>query len=159
MGHISNTCFIERRRFPRYNCTGDVEVLQKERCWAWGTVNQISCGGCYIETVHPLPIDTEAELRLSIAESQLDICAVVVSRDQYGMGLAFVVESSEQRNKLSQLIERVTSNMQAALQHLQQAQERLEEAIPDVGNGRATALQVTVNAISGVKAVMASVVA
>jgi hypothetical protein len=49
--------------------------------------------------------------------------------------------------------------MQAALQHLQQAQERLEEAIPDVGSGRATALQVTVNAISGVKAVMASVIA
>ena len=62
MRHISDTCFIERRRFPRYNCTGDVEVLQKERCWGWGTVNQISCGGCHIETVRPLPIDTEAEL-------------------------------------------------------------------------------------------------
>jgi hypothetical protein len=85
------------------------------------------------------------------------------------MGMAFMVESPEQWNKLSQLVETITGNdlssteqawanpgegaphMQAALQHLQQAQEELREAMYDKGVHRAKALQLAENAINEVK--------
>jgi hypothetical protein len=109
-----------------------------------------------------LPINTEAQLRLTIADTQLGICAKVVSNNPLvGMGMAFIVESPEQWNKLSHLVARialVTPNegqlhMQAALHHLQQAQEELQEAMYDKAEHRETALQLTGNAIDDVRQV------
>ncbi len=147
MVESSDTCFIERRRFPRHRCAGEVEIIQSERCWGWGKANEISLGGCYIETIHPLPLKTEVQLRLGIAGAQLDICAMVVSSDALvGMGVAFILESREQWNKLFDLIEKISKmnhapesawttppeeqlRMQTALEHLQQAQGELQEAM------------------------------
>jgi len=88
----------------------------------------------------------------------------------FGMGMDFVVVPTEQWNKLPQIIEKVTNvddstavlqnsasreqphpHMQAALQHLQQAQKELREAPYGEGEHCARALQLTENAIHEVK--------
>ena len=138
--------FLDRRRFPRYPCTAKAEILQSGKRWGWGTVSDISRGGCYIETMHPLPIGTEAQIRLTIAGIFLDISANVVSSDPtFGMGMDFTVVPAEQWNKLPQVIEIVAdlnhspsvlqveanpektqSHIQAALQQLQLAKMELQ---------------------------------
>jgi hypothetical protein len=109
------------------------------------------------------------ELRLAVADTQLDICARVVSATPLvGMGMAFVVESPQQWTKLVQLEERIKSNdifntepacvnpgegllpMRAALQLLQQAQQKLQEALHDKEELCAKALQLTESAINEV---------
>jgi PilZ domain len=169
MGESSN---IDRRRFFRYPCTSEAEILQSGKLWGWGTVSDISRGGCYIETTHPLPTDAEAKLRVTIAGIVLEIGACVVFSDpMYGMGMDFVAVPTEQWNKLPQIIERVADSglspagqwngprhdkaqqhhMQAALQHLEQAQTELDAAMHGKIGQLAQALQLTENAISEVK--------
>ena len=57
---------VNRRRLPRYPCTGTVEIFQDGRHCGWGTVSEIARGGCYIETNQPLPPGSKAQLRLAI---------------------------------------------------------------------------------------------
>ncbi len=169
MGGSSETHFTDRRHFPRYPCKGSAEILQSGKPWGWGAVSDISCGGCYIETMHPLPAGTEAQLRLSIAGIFLDICARVVSSDpMFGMGMGFLVAPTEQMDRLPQIIEKITDavpspvaqqaelnyakaqpSMEAALQHLKQAQKELQEAMR--GKDGNHALQLTGNAIHEVQ--------
>jgi len=165
----SDNSFVERRRFPRYPCTGAAEVLviQTGKSRRWGTVSDISWVGCYVETMYPLPAGAEAQLRFTIAGLSLDIAAnVVYSRPTFGMGMDFVVAPEEQW-KLSQIMARIAhvdlapavqrnwANheemqplMQAALQHLEQAQKELQ------GGHRAQALQLAENATNEIRQVM-----
>lgn len=172
MGESSDTPFSEHRRFPRYPCKGGAEILKDGTRWGRGSVNEISRGGCYITTAHPLPVGSETHLRLTIADTSLDIYASVISADPLvGMGMAFVRQTRQQRNKLAQIAEKVTataplpfelqtgahteeegrSHLQAALQHLQQAKEEIREGMPDKAEHRENALQSTDNAISEVE--------
>ena len=54
--------FLERRRFPRYACTGSAEIFQSGKRSGWGTVIGVSRGGCCIETTRLLPPGTEVQL-------------------------------------------------------------------------------------------------
>ena len=100
--------FLERRRFPRYACTGSAEIFQSGKRSGWGTVKGVSRGGCYIETTQLLPPGTEVQLRLTIADTALYTSAKVVATDQLvGMGMDFMVVPPEQGNKLAQIIEKV----------------------------------------------------
>jgi hypothetical protein len=134
-------------------------------------VSDISRGGCYVETLHPLATGAAAQLRLTIADIFLDIGAKVVSSDpMFGMGLEFVVVPTAEWDKLPQIIKRVSDvnlsravqqheagleeaqhHMQAALHSLEQAQKQLQEAKHSKGGHRAQALHLTENAIREVQ--------
>lgn len=151
----------ERRGFSRYPCTGAAEILQSGQNWGWGRGRNISCSGCYVETMYPLPTGTEVQLGIIINGVFLDLCANVVFSDpMFGMGVEFV--RTEQWNKLKQAAasrprvggaiafkkvnkvadvdpspsllqdgashEEAQFQMQAVLQHLQQAQKEVQEA-------------------------------
>jgi hypothetical protein len=103
-----NLQLLEHRRFPRYPCRGAAEILQSGRHSGQGTVSKISRGGCYIETARPLPLGTEVQLRLTVADIGLYIGAKVACTDLVGMGMEFMVVPPEQGNKLAQTIEKVT---------------------------------------------------
>ena len=48
--------YKERRRFPRYVCDTGVRIHpEKGHAGYWGTVGDISLGGCYVFTFSPLP--------------------------------------------------------------------------------------------------------
>jgi hypothetical protein len=109
MDEYSDVQFLERRRSPRYPCMGPAEILQSGRRLGWGTVKDISRGGCYIETAQPVPRGAEVQLRLTVAGTDLYVGAKVVANDPLvGMGLDFMVMPPEQGNKLAQIIEKIT---------------------------------------------------
>jgi hypothetical protein len=55
-----------------------------------------------------LPLGTEVQLRLTVADIGLYIGAKVACTDLVGMGMDFMVVPPEQGNKLAQTIEKVT---------------------------------------------------
>src|ERR1700687_4401084 len=86
MAESSGSQHLNRRQSPRSLCAGAVEILQRGSRWEWGRVNDISHGGCYIEILQLLPIGTEAQLQLTIADTLLNIAAKVVSNDPGSRG-------------------------------------------------------------------------
>lgn len=97
------------RSFPRYSCAGAAEIKQDGRLSGWGTVTEISRGGCYIESAHPLTIATAVQLRLTIAGTVVDVGAKVAwITPQVGMGVYFEAVSPEAENQLVQIVEEVT---------------------------------------------------
>jgi len=104
MGEIS-----ERRRFPRYTCTGAVEILQQGHHCGAGIVTDISWLGCYIETVYPLTVGTLAKIRLNLLGISLDIDAMTVSvTPMFGMGMEFTAGSGAQESTFKQIIAAVS---------------------------------------------------
>jgi hypothetical protein len=103
------------RDFLRYPCEGAAEIFQNGRCCGWGKLNDISRGGCYLETVHPMVAGTEARLRITIAGSVLEVDARVVwTTPQVGMGLYFVIDSQEEANNLAQIVDEVAGKVRPA---------------------------------------------
>ena len=98
----------ERRDSPRHPCTGAADILQSGNLWGWGKVSDISRSGCYVETEKTLAVGDAAQLRLSIAGILLDISGRVASATPVvGMGMDFVDVSTEQAEKLTQIIEKL----------------------------------------------------
>ena len=100
----------ERRRFPRYPCKGEVEILQSGQTVEWGTISDIGRCGCYLEMLRlsPLTAGSEVDLRVSIAGIFLNIRArVMCATAQVGMGMDFMAVSPEQEDLLAQIIAKV----------------------------------------------------
>ena len=173
MSERSDFSFIERRRFPRYLCSGAAGVLivQTGKSRRWGTVRDISRVGCYIETKYPLPAGTEAQLRFTIDGTPFDIGANVVTSDpMVGMGMDFVVASTEQ-DKVPHIIAKIADvdlspavrkneasheETQVALEYLEQAHKKLQDTMHGERGHCAQALQLTENAINEVRRVLAT---
>jgi len=101
---------VNRRQSQRFSCTGAAEISQQGSRWGWGRVNDLSTIVCYIEIVHLLPVGSDAQLRLTIADISVDLAAKVVSNDLgIGMGMEFVAATPEQLNKLAQIVSRVST--------------------------------------------------
>lgn len=110
MTNSSDHQLAERRRFPRFPCTGAAEIHQIGQCRRLGKVSDISRGGCYIETLHPLPVGTESQLRLTVGDILLDVDAKVsTATPSVGMGMEFMAVPQAQENKLVQIIEKITA--------------------------------------------------
>ena len=99
---------MERRSFTRHPCNGSCEIFAKgERC-GWGSVTDISRGGCYIEIPHPLPIGSEVQLRLNFGGLDFDVAAkVATSYPLVGMGMVFLPIPEAEQNKLTAILARV----------------------------------------------------
>jgi hypothetical protein len=81
----------ERRLFGRRSCRiGAQASIPGSSVSLPGKVTDISLGGCYVETLAPLPVDTMIELALTAGDTTL--CAsgkVRSSQTGLGMGVAF----------------------------------------------------------------------
>lgn len=99
--------FLEGRNVSRYTCLGGVQILHSGNL-SWGRLGDIGGGGCYIETLFPLPIDTTMQLRLTIAGNILDLSAKVVwTIPQAGMGVSFAFVSAQEKDRIAQILEDV----------------------------------------------------
>jgi hypothetical protein len=87
----------ERRRFPRYRCQGSAEIrAESSGAQQWGTITDISEGGCYIETPAPVAQGQVVNLRLSIGGAALSLSGNVVGvHPMFGMGVTFTSVSPE----------------------------------------------------------------
>jgi len=71
-------------------------------------VSDISRKGCCLETLYPLPVGTEVQLRLTVAGTVLDIAAKVAwIVPQSVMAMSFANISAEQESKIARIIEKV----------------------------------------------------
>jgi hypothetical protein len=93
---------LERRRNPRFAFIADLQVFEPNSGIAiQGRTSDLSCGGCYVDTINPLPPTTSVKLRLTKWDRSFEAHALVVySAVGMGMGLAFVAVDQEQRRTL-----------------------------------------------------------
>jgi hypothetical protein len=93
----------ERRRHPRFRCQNSVEMHVHNGPSFWGTVADLSVGGCYVEM--PLPLDLGTRVKIGIWFDQGKAWAeaeVAHSTPGFGVGIRFT-EISEQNLELIRL--------------------------------------------------------
>jgi PilZ domain len=81
----------ERRQFVRHACRMAAQiVLQNGSLRMTATVTDISLGGCYVEMLSPLPVDTFVDIAISPGDTTLQLSGRVrSSQTNFGMGVSF----------------------------------------------------------------------
>jgi hypothetical protein len=81
----------ERRKFARHTCRIETEVVAEgSSSGVFGTVADLSLGGCYVEMLSPLPVDSLIRLSLNPGTSTLRLSGRVCSSQMgFGMGVSF----------------------------------------------------------------------
>jgi hypothetical protein len=97
---------VEKRRSPRYQCEGSVE-MREVNCdvHTWASFTDISLHGCYVEAQATYPVGTVLHLKLETKGLRIETKGTVrVSYPYLGMGIAFMDMSSEDEAKLRELL-------------------------------------------------------
>jgi hypothetical protein len=83
--------YKQQRKFPRYPCdTGVLIHLEKGNGGFWGTLSDISAGGCYVYTFSPLPLGQAVMLQIKANGKEINVAGrTVSSHPGVGMGVAF----------------------------------------------------------------------
>jgi PilZ domain len=81
----------DRRQFARHACRIETQVIvENDSIEMPGKITDISLGGCYVEMLSPLPVDTPIELSLSPGDITLRLSGKVrSSQTGLGMGVSF----------------------------------------------------------------------
>jgi hypothetical protein len=98
----------ERRRTPRYGCSGAAQIMSLpwEGALLWGRLCNLGFGGCYIETISPLEWGAQAEIVLRVNDwSMRAIGQVRAVRDHSGFGMEFVRMSAGAYRTLADVME------------------------------------------------------
>ncbi len=96
--------FQERRRYARHTCDLGVEVKSADaKSGYWGTLGDISLGGCYVYTFSPLPSGSAVALKIKSEVAEISMSGKVVAfHPGVGMGIEFeggFVDGAEDRLK------------------------------------------------------------
>jgi hypothetical protein len=96
----------ERRLHVRHKCDGGAEVhKQGVDARVWGTLIDLSLGGCYMEMMTPFPSETLVELALAVGARRVRAGGLVrTSHPGCGMGIQFTEISEEDRSQLQQIV-------------------------------------------------------
>ena|SRR5215467_4659913 len=83
--------FTERRKHLRYPCDTGVRIHPETgNAGYWGTVGDISLGGCYVFTFSPLPAGQVVTLEIKANDKEINVSGKTVSSHPgVGMGIAF----------------------------------------------------------------------
>jgi diguanylate cyclase (GGDEF)-like protein/putative nucleotidyltransferase with HDIG domain len=102
-----------RRLHPRLRCHLSVE-LHPENCTSPvpGNLNNISLGGCYVETDAPFNRGSKMGLSIKSAESSLQVAGQIVWVDTgYGFAMQFSSSQPEEQEQLFKVMEMVENRM------------------------------------------------
>ncbi len=95
---MSDTHYTLARSTPRFAFIAEAEIL------GMGTharVSELSARGCYIDSINPLPKDTDVRIRIRYGCSTCDFSGTVIyTHAGFGMGVVFAGLSTEQRSTL-----------------------------------------------------------
>src|SRR5580692_11140751 len=88
----------ERRRNLRFQFSATVEAVEsKSGTKVVGRTSDLGLGGCYVDTLSPFPVGTEAKIRILRENESFEAqVRVVYSLIGMGMGLAFVSAQPKQ---------------------------------------------------------------
>ena len=96
---------VERRKYPRYRCQNSVEVHVNGTSF-WGTVADLSLGGCYVEMPIPLPPGTKLKVGIWFGQTKAWADAQVAHRTAgMGIGLKFIEISEQDRDQIRRFLE------------------------------------------------------
>ena len=101
------TEYPEKRRDARYVCEGGVEVREAAAGARgfWGTMSDISLGGCYIQTFSPMKKGAEVNFLIKIEAIEIRGSGTVVAMHPgVGMGIVFSHLAEPDRQRLDQLL-------------------------------------------------------
>jgi hypothetical protein len=95
-----------RRREQRFAISGGASVKEEgKQVSLWATLSDLSMGGCYLETLAPLAVDTIVEVTLQVDQIKIDTRAIVASKHPLmGMGMKFLEMSPINRDRLHHLL-------------------------------------------------------
>jgi hypothetical protein len=97
---------VERRGNPRYRCQNSVEIHVQEGVSFWGTVADLSLGGCYVEI--PIPLELGKRLKVGIWFGQgkaWSNARVAHSVGGLGIGMKFTEISESDLGQIRQFLE------------------------------------------------------
>src|SRR5260370_3527092 len=90
--------FTEKRMFPRYPCDTGVQIRVGEGSGGfWGTVSDISFGGCYVYTFSPLPLGQDVGLTIKANGVEINVTGRIGSSHP-GVGMGISVNGLSQKN-------------------------------------------------------------
>jgi hypothetical protein len=94
----------ERRRSTRHTVSAVVQVVDMRSGTRLTTrASDLGLGGCYVDTLTPLPVGTEVKLGLHKDKVLIELTGkIVYSHPGLGMGIAFVEAASEHRAALEE---------------------------------------------------------
>jgi len=95
----------ERRKQPRYRCQNSIEIHIHGGASFWGTVADLSLGGCYVEMAIPLEVGTKLRVALWFGQAKARAEAEVAHRTPgFGVGIRFSQISDQDRDIIRQYL-------------------------------------------------------
>jgi PilZ domain len=106
----------ERRGHPRYPFTASVEVIEpNSKTRIEGRTADLCCGGCYVDTIISLPVDTAVEMCVTKENRSFKAQAkVAYSVDGMGMGMKFIPPAPDQMRTLEKWIGQLSGQLPPA---------------------------------------------
>jgi hypothetical protein len=96
----------ERRAYTRLKLSVPIELYTEgSDSPLRGATSDLSLGGCYIETIFPLPAGTQLELKLQLESTLLLLATVVTCDPQVGNGIRFTRMLPEDIEELRTFLE------------------------------------------------------
>jgi c-di-GMP-binding flagellar brake protein YcgR len=96
----------ERREHIRLKLKVPIEIyLEGSDSPLRSATSDLSLGGCYLETIFPLPIGTNVELKLQLEDTLLVLATVVTCDPQVGNGIRFSRMLPEELEQLRVFLE------------------------------------------------------
>ncbi|MDE3108775.1 MAG: PilZ domain-containing protein [Acidobacteriota bacterium] len=116
----STTAEAERRSSDRHIFTAAAEVVELSSGARFSTrTTDLGPGGCFIDTLIPLPIGARVHVGVRKGRTQLDTNGVVVySQAGLGMGIAFDSLNKSQREALEKWLMEITGSRALAFDEL-----------------------------------------
>jgi PilZ domain len=87
----AHSTFIERRKDPRYSCSGRIQMqVEGANYRLGGTLTNISLHGCYVEMNNTYPVGTKLNLELDVISMKIELPGIVRATYPFlGMGIYF----------------------------------------------------------------------
>jgi c-di-GMP-binding flagellar brake protein YcgR len=96
----------DRRNAPRFKIRVPIEIeVEGGAGPIRGATADLSAGGCYIETMFPLPLGTALDLKLRLENTLLIVATVVTCDPQVGNGIRFERMLPEDLEELRRYLE------------------------------------------------------
>ncbi len=100
----TSVTYADTRRHTRLRVNGGVKVMVNSN-QHWGTVIDLSAGGCYLECPSTYPVGTVLFIKIGIEEFKFESDAVVrVSHPGMGMGVEFMRANAMARRALEDYV-------------------------------------------------------
>ena len=96
----------ERRNYPRYSCNGEAEIYVENSTFPQrGRLTDLSRGGCFLELLAALTMNTKVTLVLVIWQRRIRMQGVVRSvLPNFGLGIQFVHVDSPDLQQLDEVL-------------------------------------------------------